>query len=79
MNLMRFEWDRAKAATNIKKHRISFETALRVFADPFVLIEQDRIEDGEQRWQAVGAIDSFTVLVVAHTVYEEVKMDCLSN
>lgn len=71
MNLMRFEWDRTKAAANIKKHRISFETAARVFADPFVLIEQDRIEDGEQRWQAVGAIDSFTVLVVAHTVYEE--------
>ncbi|WP_437351846.1 BrnT family toxin [Neorhizobium petrolearium] len=71
MNLMRFEWDRTKAATNIKKHRISFEIATRVFADPFVLIEQDRIEDGEQRWQAVGAIDSFTILVVAHTVYEE--------
>jgi uncharacterized DUF497 family protein len=39
MNLMRFEWDRAKAATNVKKHGISFETAARVFADPFVLIE----------------------------------------
>jgi uncharacterized protein (DUF4415 family) len=29
------------------KHGISFETATRVFADPFALIEQDRIENGE--------------------------------
>ncbi|WP_432420162.1 BrnT family toxin [Neorhizobium galegae] len=33
----------------MKKHGVSFEIAARVFADPFVLIEQDRIEGGEQR------------------------------
>jgi len=68
---MRFDWDKAKADTNVRKHRVSFETAVRVFLDPFVLIEQDRVEDGEQRWQALGAIDGFTVLLVAHTNYEE--------
>lgn len=69
---MRFEWDRAKAATNIKKHGISFETAVRIFADPFVLIEQDGIEGGEQRWQAVGSVNSLAVLLVA-TPYTRTK------
>lgn len=68
---MRFEWNNAKAELNIQKHRVSFETAARVFLDPFVLIEQDRIEAGEQRWQALGAVDGFAVLLVAHATYEE--------
>lgn len=75
MNLMRFEWDRAKAATNIKKHGVSFEIAARVFADPFVLIEQDRIEGGEQRWQALGSVDGLAILLVAHTIYEDEEGD----
>ena len=32
---------------------------------------QDRIEGGEQRWQTVGAVQGFVILVVAHTVAEE--------
>lgn len=75
MNLMRFEWDRAKATTNIKKHGISFEIAARIFADPFVLIEQDRIEGGEQRWQALGSVDGLAILLVAHALYEEEEDD----
>src|SRR4051812_48242676 len=41
---VRFEWDLDKAEANRRKHKVSFETALRVFADPFALSEQDRIE-----------------------------------
>ena len=52
MTSIRFEWDGAKAALNLRKHGVSFELAARIFTDPFVLIERDRIEDGEQRWQA---------------------------
>ena len=44
---MQFEWEEAKAANNLKKHRVSFETATRVFTDPFAMIQQDRIEDGD--------------------------------
>jgi len=36
-----FEWDDAKAEANLRKHRISFRTASRVFDDVFALIEQD--------------------------------------
>jgi uncharacterized DUF497 family protein len=31
-----FEWDPPKAATNLKKHQISFEEARSVFFDEFV-------------------------------------------
>ena len=30
----RFEWDEAKAATNVGKHRVFFEEAASVFEDP---------------------------------------------
>ncbi|HEX9906067.1 MAG TPA: BrnT family toxin [Propylenella sp.] len=62
-----FTWDAAKAVGNWRKHRITFETAARVFADPFALTDQDRIEDGEYRWQTIGSIEGVVVLV-AHTV-----------
>ena len=69
----RFEWDLAKAAINLRKHAISFDIALRVFADPFALTEQVRIEGDEQRWQTLGIVEGYLLLVVAHTVqdYEE--------
>jgi len=55
----RFEWDSAKAAVNLRKHEISFDIALRVFADPFALSEQVRIEGGEQRWQTLGIVEGY--------------------
>jgi hypothetical protein len=66
-----FEWDQAKAETNRKKHGVSFETAARVFTDPFALVEQDRIEGGEYRWKTLGMIEGCLLLLVAHTVKDE--------
>jgi uncharacterized DUF497 family protein len=65
---IRFEWDTAKAEGNLRKHRVSFETATRVFADPFAMLKQDRIEKGEYRWQTLGIVDGHLLLLVAHTV-----------
>ncbi|EGO93607.1 Putative inner membrane protein [Acidiphilium sp. PM] len=48
-----------------------FETAIRAFADPLALTVQDRTEDGEQRWQTIGLVDGYCLLLVAHTVYED--------
>ncbi len=66
-----FVWDEAKNLTNQAKHKISFQTASRVFADPLVVIEQDRIENGERRWQAWGTIDGYLVLLVAFVPLHE--------
>ncbi len=66
-----FEWDTDKATSNWAKHRIDFETAVRAFADPFLLTEHDRIEHGERRWRSVGMVDGHLILFIAHTVREE--------
>jgi len=66
-----FEWDAVKAAKNLKKHGVSFNTAALAFADPFVLTYQDRIEDGEMRWQTLGFVNDKLLLLVAHTVKDE--------
>jgi uncharacterized DUF497 family protein len=65
-----FEWDAEKAASNRRKHGVSFDTATQVFADPFALIEQDRIEGGEQRWRTLGMVGGTLVLLVAHTLID---------
>ncbi len=65
---MNFEWDAGKAAVNLRKHRVSFEDAARVFLDP------DRIETfdgrdayGEDRWKTVG-LAAPALLAVVYTV-----------
>ncbi|WP_208439550.1 MULTISPECIES: BrnT family toxin [Bartonella] len=68
---IRFEWDETKAKSNLRKHRVSFEIAARVFADPFAMVKQDRIENGEYRWQTLGLVDGFLLLLVAHTVHDD--------
>ncbi len=65
---IRFVWNKTNALTHLKKHKVSFEIAVRVFADPFALAEMDRIENGERRWQTIGMVDGHLVLLVAHTV-----------
>jgi uncharacterized DUF497 family protein len=65
-----FEWDDEKAAANFSKHGVRFETAARVFLDPLVYIEQDRMVENEARWQAIGMVDRQQVLLVAHVVRE---------
>ncbi|MDE0696636.1 MAG: BrnT family toxin [Boseongicola sp.] len=59
MTKSRFTWDEGKNLSNQRKHGLSFEVAARVFPDPLQLSRQDRIEDGEQRWQTMGQIDGW--------------------
>ena len=39
--------------TNESKHGVRFDDAMLVFSDPYALVEQDRIEGGELRWQTL--------------------------
>lgn len=45
----KFEWHRDKAASNLRKHGVRFETAVEVFSDPAVLFEDDPYSEGEYR------------------------------
>jgi len=68
---IRFEWDEAKNLSNRRKHGVSFEEASQVFRDPLYVSVQDRVEDGELRWQTMGRVEEVLLLTVAHTVREE--------
>ncbi|WP_258584544.1 BrnT family toxin [Mesorhizobium sp. AR02] len=57
--------------SNLRKHGVSFEVAARAFLDPFALTVQDRVEEGEYRWQTIGAVDGTLVLLIAHADREE--------
>lgn len=71
--MIRFEWDEEKNEINKRKHGISFETAVQVFADDNRYEYIERIEQGEERWHAVGSVEMrlFMVLTVVHTYREE--------
>ena len=45
---LEFEWDGDKAAANQKKHRVTFEEAATVFADPFAAIFDDDAHSEEE-------------------------------
>jgi uncharacterized protein len=65
---MEFEWDRTKAETNLRKHRISFEDAARVFLDANRIETLDGREIyGEDRWKTVGLVEP-ALLAVIYTI-----------
>ena len=65
-----FSWDDDKNESNQRKHGVSFEAAQLVFDDPLHITRQDRIENGEQRWQTIGMAAGIVLLLVAHTWFE---------
>lgn len=63
-----FEWDDEKAKANFKKHRVGFDEATTVFADPFsVTIPDPGHSVNEQRYVDIGSSDKGRVLVVVYT------------
>ncbi|NUM00324.1 hypothetical protein GJ611_09985, partial [Escherichia coli] len=43
-----------------------FEDAVLLFDDPQHLSQQERIENGEYRWQTIGLVYGIVVILVAH-------------
>ncbi len=65
---MRFDWDPSKNELNQKKHGISFEDAVFVFADKNALsIYDEENSDSEDRWITIGMIPNTKIIVVIHT------------
>ena len=61
---LEFEWDEAKARTNLKKHRVSFLTASAIFLNERLERIDDRKEYAELRWIALGRVESEVYRVV---------------
>jgi uncharacterized DUF497 family protein len=69
---LKFEWDDAKAAANLRAHGVSFDLAKAVFNDPFATERLDDREDyGEERFVIVGRVEGNVLLFVAYTEREE--------
>ena len=65
---LEFEWDGAKAETNVEAHGVSFELAQTVFKDPFAIERLDDREDyGEERYLMIGLADGGVLLYIAYT------------
>jgi uncharacterized protein len=65
---MSFQWDPIKAASNVKKHGISFEEAITVFGDPLAVTILDPDHSvSEFRLLTTGLSRSQMLLVISHT------------
>ena len=65
---MKFEWDPAKAAANLRKHGVSFEAAARAFEDDLSATFPDSDHSrGEARLITYGLGVDGKLLVVSHT------------
>ena len=66
-----FEWDKPKATANLKKHGVSFDEALTVFADPLARIRDDPDHSiVERREILIGHSVRHRILVVGFTERE---------
>lgn len=62
---MDFDWDPAKASSNIAKHRVDFEWAIGVFEDPWA-IDIDDFSGSEERYNRIGMVTD-RLLTVTYT------------
>ncbi len=69
---MRFEWDPAKAASNVRKHKVTFEVAKSVFYDDFaVQFFDDEHSSSEDRFLLLGMSSDSRLLLVCHCERED--------
>jgi uncharacterized DUF497 family protein len=65
--MIAFEWDSAKAATNLRKHGISFDEARSVFYDEFaVQFFDDEHSESDERFLLLGMSAVARLLLVCH-------------
>lgn len=70
--MVRFEWDPAKAASNAKKHKVTFEVAKTVFYDDFAVqfFDEENSSD-EDRFLLLGMSSDARLLLVCHCERED--------
>jgi uncharacterized DUF497 family protein len=61
---MRFEWDPAKASSNIHKHGVSFDEAVTVFKDPLAFIFDDEAHSEEESREIIIGMSSLRRMIL---------------
>jgi len=74
--MLRFVWDRDKAAANLRKHGVDFHEAATAFGDLLsITIPDPQHSIGEEQWLLVGHSLAGRLVVVAHTERgDEIRM-----
>jgi uncharacterized DUF497 family protein len=67
-----FEWDSQKAAVNLSKHKVSFETACEAFFDPFLRVVDAGVVEGEPREAVIAMIVSWRLLYVVYVEHDDI-------
>jgi len=66
--MLQFEWNPAKAASNLKKHGVSFQEAATVLGDSLAWTFSDSDHSiEEERFLTIGLSETGKLLVVSHT------------
>lgn len=69
---MKFEWNHAKAVSNLKKHDVSFHEAATIFGDPLAVTHFDPDHsETEQRYITYGMTEKGRLVMVSHTDRDE--------
>lgn len=63
---MRFEWDQAKNARNIRDRGLDFADASEMFNSPMLVLPDKRKDYREDRYIGVGTVNG-RVMVIAYT------------
>jgi uncharacterized DUF497 family protein len=66
---MKFEWNHRKAASNLKKHQVSFDEATTVFRDPLAAIFDDEIHSTEERRE----------IIIGHSLFNRLMLVCFTE
>jgi len=71
---MRFEWNAAKAAANLKKHGVSFTEAATVFTDEHAFIQDDELHFDEEDRQVILGYSQRNRLLIVSFVRPELNL-----
>jgi len=71
------EWDPAKAASNLKKHGISFEEAATALLDSNALVQADT-SGTEERWLLMGMSFKARLVTLVYTLRGEDRIRLVS-
>ena len=67
---MNYVWDQRKGRSNLTRHGIAFEDAIRIFDGPTLEKVDDRLDYGETRVYAIGLANGLEVTVIYTDVSE---------
>jgi hypothetical protein len=61
---MRFEWDPAKAESNLRKHDVSFDEAVTVFKDPLAFIFDDTDHSEQEHREVIIGMSTLRKMIL---------------